>query len=97
MEPILEIVKIGDDVLKAKCSPVKEIDSSLKMLTEAMFDELLEADGIGLAAPQIGIPQRFFVVDIRDGKRLWRQALKRALMKRDAYPFLEFIMMSSGH
>ena len=69
MEPILEIVKIGDDVLKAKCTPVKEIDSSLKMLTEAMFDELLEADGIGLAAPQIGIPQRFFVVDIRDGKR----------------------------
>ena len=41
MEPILEIVKIGDDVLKAKCTPVKEIDSSLKMLTEAMFDELL--------------------------------------------------------
>ena len=69
MEPILEIVKIGDDVLKTKCAPVKEIDSSLKMLTEAMLDELLEADGVGLAAPQIGIPQRFFVVDIRDGKK----------------------------
>ena len=64
MEPILEIVKIGDDVLKTKCAPVKEIDSSLKMLTEAMLDELWEADGVGLAAPQIGIPQRFFVVDI---------------------------------
>ena len=69
MEPILEIVKIGDDVLREKCTPVKEFDSSLKMLTDAMFDELLEADGVGLAAPQIGIPQRFFVVDIRDGKR----------------------------
>ena len=69
MEPILEIVKIGDEVLREKCAPVKEFDSSLKMLTEAMFDELLEADGVGLAAPQIGIPQRFFVVDIRDGKR----------------------------
>ena len=69
MEPILEIVKVGDEVLREKCAPVKEIDSSLKMLTDAMFDELLEADGVGLAAPQIGIPQRFFVVDIRDGKR----------------------------
>lgn len=69
MEPILEIVKVGDEVLKEKCTPVKEIDSSLKILTEAMFDELYEADGIGLAAPQIGITQRFFVVDIRDGNR----------------------------
>ena len=69
MEPILEIVKIGDEVLREKCAPVKEFDSSLKMLTEAMFDELLEADGVGLAAPQIGIPQRFCVGDIRDGKR----------------------------
>ena len=46
MEPILEIVKIGDDVLREKCTPVKEFDSSLKMLTDAMFDELLEADGV---------------------------------------------------
>ena len=69
MEPILEIVKVGDEVLREKCAPVKEIDSSLKMLTDAMFDELLEADGVGLAAPQIGIPQRSFAVDIRDGKR----------------------------
>lgn len=69
MEPILEIVKIGDEVLREKCTPVKEFDSAFKMLTDAMFDELLEADGVGLAAPQIGISQRFFVVDIRDGKR----------------------------
>ena len=69
MEPIMEIVKIGDDVLREKCTPVKEFDSSLKMLPDAMLDELLEADGVGLAAPQIGIAQRFFVVDIRDGKR----------------------------
>ena len=69
MEPILEIVKIGDEVLREKCTPVKEFDSAFKMLTDAMFDELIEADGVGLAAPQIGISQRFFVVDIRDGKR----------------------------
>ena len=69
MDEILEIVKIGDDVLREKCTPVKEFDSAFKMLTSAMLDELLEADGVGLAAPQVGIPQRFFVVDIRDGKK----------------------------
>ena len=69
MDEILEIVKIGDEVLREKCTPVKEFDSAFKMLTSAMLDELLEADGVGLAAPQVGIPQRFFVVDIRDGKK----------------------------
>lgn len=69
MDEILEIVKIGDDVLREKCTPVKEFDSAFKMFTSAMLDELLEADGVGLAAPQVGIPQRFFVVDIRDGKK----------------------------
>ena len=67
MEPILEIVKIGDEVLREKCAPVKEFDSSLKMLTEAMFDELLEADGVGLAAPQIGENYRVFVIDVSTG------------------------------
>ena len=56
MDEILEIVKIGDDVLREKCTPVKEFDSAFKMLTSAMLDELLEADGVGLAAPQVGIP-----------------------------------------
>ena len=64
MEPILEIVKIGDEVLREKCTPVKEFDSSLKMLTDAMFDELLEADGVGLAAPQIGKSIRVVVIDL---------------------------------
>ena len=61
MDEILEIVKIGDEVLREKCTPVKEFDSAFKMRTSAMLDELLEADGVGLAA--------FFVVDIRDGKK----------------------------
>ena len=69
MDEILEIVKIGDDVLREKCTPVKEFDSAFKMLTSAMLDELLEAEGGGLAAPQGGVPQRCFVVDIRDGKK----------------------------
>ena len=83
MDEILEIVKIGDDVLREKCTPVKEFDSAFKMLTSAMLDELLEADGVGLAAPQVGIPQRFFVVDIRD---LWMRPAPRPSKRRSLLP-----------
>lgn len=69
MDTTLEIVKLGDEVLRQVCEPVKEFDSAFKMLTDAMLDTLEEADGVGLAAPQIGVSQRFFVIDIRDGKQ----------------------------
>lgn len=69
MESMFDIVKIGDDVLRKECSPVKKIDDSLRLLTSAMLDTLLEVDGVGLAAPQIGVSEKFFVIDIRDGKK----------------------------
>lgn len=68
-ESILEIVKIGDDILRKKCRRVDNFDSSFRLLTQAMLSTLEEADGVGLAAPQIGVDGRFFVVDIRDGKQ----------------------------
>ncbi|MBQ0071453.1 MAG: peptide deformylase, partial [Spirochaetales bacterium] len=65
----MEIVKLGDDVLRQVCEPVKEFDSAFKMLTDAMLETLEVAEGVGLAAPQIGVAQRFFVIDIQDGKQ----------------------------
>ena len=65
----LEIVKIGDDILRKKCKPVEKFDDALRLLTSAMLDTLEEAEGVGLAAPQVGVDGRFFVVDIRDGKQ----------------------------
>lgn len=69
METILDIVKIGDDILRKNCKEVKTFDDSFRLLTSAMLATLEEAEGVGLAAPQIGVDGRFFVVDIHDGKQ----------------------------
>jgi peptide deformylase len=63
---MLDIVTLGDEVLKEKCTPVKTFDNGLRLLVDAMFETLVEADGVGLAAPQVGILKRLFVVEIRD-------------------------------
>ena len=58
---------IGDDILKKKCKPVKAITDSTKELIQDMFDTMYEANGVGLAAPQVGILRRICVIDIREG------------------------------
>ncbi len=69
METTLDIVKIGDDILRRNCKEVKTFDDAFRLLTSAMLETLEEAEGVGLAAPQIGVDGRFFVVDIRDGRQ----------------------------
>ena len=61
------IRKYGDDVLRKKCREVDNIDKRLLTLIEDMFDTMYEADGVGLAAPQVGILKRLFVIDIGEG------------------------------
>ena len=63
---ILEIRTYGDPVLREKCVPVEEIDDELRELAENMQETMYEAEGIGLAAPQVGVPVRLFVYDVRD-------------------------------
>ena len=60
---------IGDPILEKKSKPVKEMNERLQELINDMFDTMYEANGVGLAAPQVGILKRIFVVDIGDGKR----------------------------
>ena len=57
------IVKEGDDVLTKKCRPVTCFDDRLRQLAQDMKDTLLDADGLGLAAPQVGIRKRLVVID----------------------------------
>ncbi|MFA6844399.1 MAG: peptide deformylase [Sphaerochaetaceae bacterium] len=63
---MLDIYKLGEDVLSEKCEPVTKFDDALKVLTDAMFETLSEADGVGLAGPQVGVSQRVFVIQIHD-------------------------------
>ncbi|SFB78536.1 peptide deformylase [Flexibacter flexilis DSM 6793] len=60
---IYPIVAYGDTVLKKKASPVTQGELDVKKLAEDMFETMYEANGVGLAAPQIGKSIRFFVVD----------------------------------
>jgi peptide deformylase len=60
---IYPIVKYGDPVLETPAKPVSEFDDKLKKLVEDMFESMYEAQGVGLAAPQIGVSLRLSVID----------------------------------
>jgi peptide deformylase len=60
----------GDEVLRMHCKPVKEITDSVKLLIKDMFDTMYAANGVGLAAPQVGIVKRIVVIDDTDGNVL---------------------------
>ncbi len=64
---IRNIRKIGDEVLNKKCREVTAIDDRIIQLLDDMADTMYEADGVGLAAPQVGILKRIVVIDIGDG------------------------------
>lgn len=61
---IYPIVKYGDPVLVTPAETVTEFDGNLKTLIEDMFESMYAAQGVGLAAPQIGIGKRIAVIDI---------------------------------
>ena len=61
---IREIVTFPDERLRQKCALVTKFDDALKELTDDMFETMYDDEGIGLAAPQIGISQRIVVIDI---------------------------------
>lgn len=64
---IRNIVKFGDEVLNKKCRPVEKFDHKLAVLLNDMADTLYEADGVGLAAPQVGILRRVVIIDVGEG------------------------------
>ena len=65
---VMKIVKLGeDDVLRKKAHPVKIIDRRTQALLKDMAETMYAADGVGLAAPQVGILRRIAVIDVGDG------------------------------
>lgn len=63
---ILPIVKHPADILEKECKRVTQFDRKLKTLVKNMYETMLEADGVGLAAPQIGLDLQIAVVDVGD-------------------------------
>ena len=62
------IVKYGDPVLETPTKPVENFDQELQKLVDDMFESMYAAQGVGLAAPQIGTSLRLAVIDVSNGK-----------------------------
>ena len=60
----------GDDILRKTCKPVEKMTGRIETLIDDMFDTMYEANGVGLAAPQVGVLKRIVVIDICDGNPL---------------------------
>jgi peptide deformylase len=65
---ILNILKEGDETLRKKCRKVEEITPRIHQLLDDMHETLEKAQGVGLAAPQIGVLRRIVIVEIDDVK-----------------------------
>ena len=63
---IRNIIKEGDPVLNKVCRPVEKFDGRLAQLIDDMAETMREANGVGLAAPQVGILRRVVVIDVGD-------------------------------
>ncbi|MEE1312390.1 MAG: peptide deformylase [Lachnospiraceae bacterium] len=66
---IRNIREMGDDILRKKSKPVKEVTERIRVMIDDMYETMYEAMGVGLAAPQIGILKRIVVIDVGDGNQ----------------------------
>ena len=64
---IRTIVQDGDPILKKKCRPVTEFNQKLWDLLDDMAETMYQAEGVGLAGPQVGMLRRVFVIDVGEG------------------------------
>jgi len=65
---LLPIIVAPDPRLKAKCRPVDKVDADIRRLMDDMLETMYAANGIGLAAPQVGVSKRIIVVDVAHGE-----------------------------
>ena len=63
---VREVRFLGDPVLREMCREVGAVDDDVSALVDDLLETMYAEDGIGLAAPQIGVPMRVFVYDVRD-------------------------------
>ncbi len=78
------IVKDGDPILKKVCRPVTKFDDRLATLLDDMQDTLVDADGLGLAGPQVGMMRRIFI------------CLMTATARKMSPPITKILLLSSS-
>ncbi len=62
------IVKDGDPILTKVCRPVEKFDHKLEVLLDDMYETMQDADGVGIAGPQVGMMRRLCVIDVGEGR-----------------------------
>ncbi|WP_298826241.1 peptide deformylase [uncultured Planococcus sp.] len=62
------VIKHPNEVLETKCQPVTTFDKNLAVLLDDMHETMIESDGVGIAAPQVGVAVRAAIVDFREGQ-----------------------------
>ena len=67
---LLKVREIGDPVLRSKAKEIDAVNKKTNDLIDNMFDTMYAEDGVGLAAPQVGILKRIAVVDIQEGNKV---------------------------
>lgn len=65
---IRQIRMRDDEILRKQCKEVKKFDEKLAILLDDMYETMVKADGVGLAAPQVGILKRVVVIDVGSGR-----------------------------
>jgi peptide deformylase len=95
--PIYPIRTFGDPVLRTTAHTVAEIDDGIRRLVEDMIETMYAAPGVGLAAPQIGVPRRVVVFDAQDGQGV-RILINPVLVETSgAFEFEEGCLSVPGH
>lgn len=94
---LFPIRRFGDPVLRMPATPVREIDTGVRKLVTDMIETMYAAPGVGLAAPQIGVPRAVIVFDAQDGEGA-RVLVNPELVESDGeYEYEEGCLSVPGH
>jgi peptide deformylase len=94
---LFPIRRFGDPVLRMPATPVREIDAGVRKLVTDMIETMYAAPGVGLAAPQIGVPRAVIVFDAQDGEGA-RVLINPELVESDGdYEYEEGCLSVPGH
>ena len=94
---LFPIRRFGDPVLRMPATPVREIDTGVRKLVTDLIETMYAAPGVGLAAPQIGVPRAVIVFDAQDGEGA-RVLINPELVESDGeYEYEEGCLSVPGH
>ena len=78
-----KIVTLGDNTLRKNCKPQEKFDRRLEMLLRDMADTMYKAEGVGLAAPQVGILRRLCVIDVSEDHNRLIELVNPEIIRRE--------------